>query len=77
MNRTTSGEKVDRSIFHWSPETGKLDRLAQLSPLAKGAKAETLVVLPDNGDKGRFRVLLIFEGIPNGDPFECSFPRPK
>jgi len=71
------GERVDRSIFHWSPETGKLDRLAQLSPLAKGAKAETLVVLPDNGDKGRFRVLLIFEGIPNGDPFECSFPRPK
>jgi Protein of unknown function (DUF3616) len=71
------GDKVDRSIFHWNPETGKLDRLAQLSPLAKGAKAETLVVLPDNGDKGLFRVLLIFEGPPNGDPFECSVPRPK
>lgn len=71
------GEKVDRSIFHWNPETGKLDRLAQLSPLTNGAKAETLVVLPDNGDKGRFRVLLIFEGPPNGDPFECSFPKPK
>jgi hypothetical protein len=69
--------KVDRSIFHWNPETRKLDKLAQLSPLAEGAKAETLVVLPDNGDRSRFRVLLMLEGIPNGDPFECSFPRPK
>jgi len=70
-------EKIERSIFHWNPETGKLDKLAQLSPLAKGAKAETLVVLPENADKSRFRVLLMFEGIANGDPFECSFPRPK
>jgi hypothetical protein len=70
-------EKVDRSIFHWNPETGKLDMLALLSPLAEDVKAETLVVLPDKGDKGRFRVLLILEGIANGDPFECSFPKPK
>jgi hypothetical protein len=50
--------------------------LAQLDPLPKGLKAETLVVLPD-GDKSRFRVLLIFEGAADGDPFECSFARPK
>jgi hypothetical protein len=68
--------KVERSIFHWNPETGKLDRLAQLGPLPKDVKAETLVVLPDT-DKSRFRVLLIFEGAANGDPFECRFPRPK
>jgi hypothetical protein len=68
--------KIERSIFHWNPETGKLDRLAQLSPLPNDVKAETLVVLPES-DKSRFRVLLIFEGAPNGDPFECRFPRPK
>lgn len=68
--------RVERLIFHWNPETGKLDRLAQLSPLPKDVKAETLVVLPDS-DNSQFRVLLIFEGAPNGDPFECRFLRPK
>jgi uncharacterized protein DUF3616 len=66
-----------RSIFHWNPETGKLDLLAQLDPLPPDVKAETLVVLPNDGDKARFRALLIFEGIANGGPFECSFSRPK
>jgi hypothetical protein len=70
-------KEVERSIFHWNPETGKLDLLAQLAPLAKDIKAETLVVLPNDDDKSRFRVLLILEGFANGKPFECRLPKPK
>jgi len=77
VNESDGEEKVERSIRHWNPESGKVDTLVQLDQLPKGQKAETLVVLPDNGDKSRFRVLLIFEGAEDGDPFECSFARPK
>ena len=77
LNEPEGDEKVSRSILHWNPDSGKLDTIAQLDPLPKDVKAETLVVLPDNGDKSRFRVLLIFEGLADGSPFECSFARPK
>ncbi len=77
VNEPDGDEKVERSIRHWNPESGKVDTLARLEQLPKGQKAETLVVLPDNGDRSRFRVLLIFEGAEDGDPFECSFARPK
>jgi Protein of unknown function (DUF3616) len=69
-------EPVTPAIYHWNPETETLDMLAQLTTLAAGVKAETILVLGNN-EEGKYRVMLIFEGAANGGPVECSIPKPK
>lgn len=77
LSGPVNDEAVTPSIFHWNPETNKLDMLVQLAALPASTKVETIVVLRDGADQSQYQVLLLFEGAKNGRPVECSLPKPK
>ena len=67
-------QPVPPAVFHWDDASQTLTRLAVLGDLPAGAKAETLLVLEANADS--YRVLVMFDGPPNGQPTEYRIPRP-
>ena len=65
-------ENVPASVFLWNPASGALKKLADLSGIPAGAKAETLLVLGQTPQ--HYDVLVMFDGISNGGPVEYLVP---
>ncbi len=60
------------SLFHWNDTTGQLKQLAVLAEPAN-RNGEALLVLQE--DPEFFRILVMFDGVPNGGPLEYFVPR--
>jgi hypothetical protein len=69
-------QAVTPAVHHWNEKTGALRKLGDLAiPDAyRKHKAETLLVLRD-AKKKPYRVLIMFDGPPNGGPTEYEIPR--
>ena len=67
------GENVPASVFLWNPSSRALKKLADLSGIPAGAKAETLLVLGQTPQ--HYDVLVMFDGISDGGPVEYLVPR--
>ena len=66
-------EQVPASVFLWTPSSGTLKKLADLSGIPAGAKAETLLLLGQTPQ--HYDALVMFDGISNGGPVEYLIPR--
>lgn len=46
-------------------------------PTPAGAKAEGITVLPEHQDTNRYYVLIVYDGLPNGQPEVFAVPKPR
>lgn len=69
-------QAVTPAVFLWNDKTGALKKLGELAipEQHRKHKAETLLVLRD-AKKQPYRVLVMFDGPPNGGPTEYLIPR--
>lgn len=68
-------QQVPASVYHWNPASGALKKLADLGGIPAGAKAETLLALRQAPQQ--FHVLVLFDGIANGQPTEYVIAVPR
>jgi hypothetical protein len=68
-------EPVLASVHLWNPASGALKKLAELGGIPVGGKAESLLVLRQTPQ--RYHVLVLFDGIADGQPTEYVIPIPR
>jgi hypothetical protein len=68
------GETGVYSVHYWDGQSDETKPLAILGGVPPGGKPETLLVLSESSAR-YFRVLVLIEGIANGNPLEYLIPR--